>query len=113
MLKNIIEKIKESGLTGRSGSGFPVWQKWQAVKNPSTSSGQTPTDKKYIVCNGSEGEPMVFKDGYILYHYPQEVIYGIKLALKTIDNSDAYIYLNKDYYSRFYQTLKISSAIYQ
>ncbi len=49
---------------------------------------------------------MVFKDGYILERYPQEVINGIKIALKTIGNSQAYIYLNKDYYARFSQTLK-------
>jgi len=99
MFQDIIQKLKDSGLTGRSGSGFPVWQKWQAVKD-------TPASQKYIICNGSEGEPMVFKDGYILEKYPQEVINGIKIALKTIDNSHGYIYLNKDYYSRFYQILK-------
>ena len=99
MLQDIIQKLKQSGLTGRSGSGFPVWQKWQAV-----AEAQSP--KKYIICNASEGEPLVFKDGYILEKYPQEVINGIKIALKTIDNSHGYIYLNKDYYSRFSQALK-------
>ncbi|MDD5750723.1 MAG: NADH-ubiquinone oxidoreductase-F iron-sulfur binding region domain-containing protein [Candidatus Pacebacteria bacterium] len=99
MTKEIIQELKNSGLTGRSGSGFPVWQKWQAVKD-------APSNQKYIVCNGSEGEPMVFKDGHILEKYPEELINGVKTALKTIDNSQAYIYLNKDYYARFSQTLK-------
>ena len=99
MPKDIIQKLKDSGITGRSGSGFPVWQKWQMVAGPLAS-------QKYIICNGSEGEPMIFKDGYILEKYSQEVINGIKIALKTIDNSSAYIYLNKDYYARFSQTLK-------
>ncbi|MCK5590819.1 MAG: SLBB domain-containing protein [Candidatus Pacebacteria bacterium] len=91
---DIISKLKESGLTGRSGSGFPTGLKWEAVKS-------TVAEKKYIVCNGSEGEPDVFKDSFILENYPEEVVKGIKLALETIDNSSAYIYLNSHYYQKY------------
>ncbi len=91
---NIIEKIKESGLTGRGGAGFPTGTKWEAVKN-------APGEKKYIICNVSEGEPGVMKDGFILENYPEEVINGIKVALETFTNSEAYVYLRKDYYDKF------------
>ena len=91
---DIISKLKESGLTGRSGSGFPTGLKWEAVKG-------AVADKKYIVCNGSEGEPNVSKDSFILENYPEEVIKGIKIALETIDNSSAYIYLKSDYYQKY------------
>ncbi len=99
--KNIIQKLKDIGLTGKGGAGFPVWQKWQAVKNAKEKN-------KYIICNASEGEPMVFKDRYILENYPEEVINGIKIALETFsDNSDvaAYIYLNPAYYQQFKEKL--------
>jgi len=52
----IIEKLKMAGLRGRGGAGFPVWQKWQMVKD-------APGETKYVVCNVSEGEPAVGKDG--------------------------------------------------
>ncbi len=95
----IIPKLMESGLTGRGGGGFPTGKKWGIVK-------KAKGDKKYIVCNGSEGEPGVFKDRYILEKYPEEVIEGIKIALKTFPNSSAYIFLNKNYYKKFKTKLK-------
>ena len=98
-IKNIIEKLEQAKLLGRGGASFPTAKKWQIVKD-------IPADKKYIVCNGSEGEPGVLKDGFILRNYPQEVIAGIKIALKTIDHSQAYLYLRKDYYRQFGSKLK-------
>ena len=97
--KNIINKLKKHNLLGRSGSGFPTGLKWEMVK-------KIKAKRKYIICNGSEGEPNVFKDGFILENYPEEVIEGIKIALKTIDNSVAYIYLRKDYYKKFKKRLE-------
>lgn len=81
-------------LTGRGGGGFPTGLKWELVKNAKG-------DRKYIVCNGSEGEPGVFKDHHILSSHPETLIQGISLALQTIPNSSAYIFLNKKYYSEF------------
>lgn len=100
MLRNLVEKLKKSGILGRSGSGFPVWLKWQLVK-------EEKAEKKFIICNGSEGEPGTFKDGFILKNYPQQVIEGIKIALAFLDNSSAYIYLRKDYYQRFGPRLRL------
>lgn len=91
---NIIQKIKESGLTGRGGAGFPTWQKWEAVKN-------APGEKKYVICNASEGEPGVMKDGFILENYPEEFLDGVKVAMEYLGASEGYIYLRKDYYDKF------------
>lgn len=88
---NIINELKKWDLKGRGGAGFPTWQKWEAVK-------KAKSDKKYIICNASEGELHVFKDKYILENYPEEVISGIKLALREIKNSEAIIYLNHNYF---------------
>ncbi|MDD5146134.1 MAG: NADH-ubiquinone oxidoreductase-F iron-sulfur binding region domain-containing protein [Candidatus Pacebacteria bacterium] len=97
--KGIIAKLKQKGLTGRGGAGFPTWQKWEAVKN-------IQADKRYIVCNASEGEPFILKDKYILENYPEEVIYGLKIALKAIPKSEAIIYLNEFYYQQFKNKLE-------
>ena len=97
--KNIITKLKKANLLGRSGSNFPTGLKWEMVKRAKAR-------KKYIICNASEGEPNVFKDGFILGNYPEEVIKGIEIALEAIDNSSAYIYLREDYYEKFKNRLK-------
>ena len=99
MAKDIIKEIEGYNLLGRSGSCFPAALKWQAVK-------KSKADKKYIICNGSEGDPKNFKDGFILKNHPETVVQGIKTALKTIDNSFAFIYLRKDYYKEFARKLR-------
>ncbi|NQV00753.1 MAG: hypothetical protein HQ537_01335 [Parcubacteria group bacterium] len=99
MTKDIIAKLKENELLGRGGAGFPAGLKWEMVKSAKA-------EKKYIICNCSEGEPEVFKDGFILENYPKDIVNGIKIALETIDNSSAYIYLRKDYFDKFKSKLE-------
>jgi NADH:ubiquinone oxidoreductase subunit F (NADH-binding) len=96
---NIISKLKESNLLGRGGAGFPTYLKWDLVK-------KAKGEKKYVICNASEGEPFVFKDKYIIEKYPEEVISGIVLAMETTGAKEAYFYLNKDYYFRYANKLK-------
>ncbi len=96
---DIIEKIKKAEITGRSGCNFPVWKKWSLVK-------ENLSEKHYIICNASEGELETFKDYYLLKNHSKEVIEGIKIALDTFQNSSAYIYLNKDYYSELKDLLE-------
>lgn len=98
-VKNIITQLNRHKLLGRSGSAFPTGLKWEMVKKAKSK-------RKYIICNAAEGEPDVFKDGFILENYPEEVIEGVKIALKTIDNSTAFIYLRKDYYKKFKKSLE-------
>ncbi|MFH1423571.1 MAG: NADH-ubiquinone oxidoreductase-F iron-sulfur binding region domain-containing protein [Candidatus Nealsonbacteria bacterium] len=98
MAQDIIAKLKESKLLGRSGSGFPTGFKWEMVKNEKAV-------KKYIVCNAASGEPKVMKDEYLLENHAQEVVEGIKIALETFENSEAFIYLRKDFYAKFKDNL--------
>jgi NADH:ubiquinone oxidoreductase subunit F (NADH-binding) len=95
----IISKLKKSGLLGRSGSGFPTGLKWEMVKKAKAK-------EKYVICNASSGEPLVLKDEHILKFYKKEVVEGITLALKTINQSSGYIYLRKDLYSKFKKDLQ-------
>jgi len=95
----IIEKLKESGLKGRGGGGFPVGLKWELAKK---AKGKT----KYVICNASEGEPNVFKDGYILRNYLRDVIDGIDLAMKTIGAETGYLYINSKYHKEMEEKIR-------
>ncbi|MFZ2390754.1 MAG: NADH-ubiquinone oxidoreductase-F iron-sulfur binding region domain-containing protein [Minisyncoccales bacterium] len=95
----IIEKLKESGLKGRGGGGFPVGLKWELAKKAKGNI-------KYVICNASEGEPNVFKDGYILRNYLNEVIDGIDIAMKTISAETGYIYINSNYYKEMKESIE-------
>ncbi|MCU0679552.1 MAG: hypothetical protein MUC28_03885 [Planctomycetes bacterium] len=94
MAKDIITKLKNSVLTGRGGACYPTWLKWTAVK---AADGE----KKYVVANGSEGEPGVRKDHHILENHPERIVEGIDIALRYLKADKAYIYLNPVYYHNF------------
>lgn len=87
---DIIQQLKESGLRGRSGSGFPVGVKWE------TTAG-VEADKKYIVCNADEGEPETAKDHKILRETPYAVLEGMTIAAAAVGAEKGYLYLRKEY----------------
>ena len=91
MDNDIVEKIEKAGLTGRGGAGYPTAKKWQEVA-------KAVGDKKFVVCNASEGETGLFKDIHILTNYPDMVVKGMVLALDHLHAKDAYFNLNKRYY---------------
>lgn len=99
MNRDIITKLKEANLTGRGGGGFPTWKKWEAAKNAKA-------EKKYVICNGSEGEIGVHKDAFLLENRATAVIEGVKIAMKTVGAQEAYLYLKKDYYEKLKNKLK-------
>jgi NADH:ubiquinone oxidoreductase subunit F (NADH-binding) len=91
MKNNILEKIEKAGLVGRGGAGFPTHRKWQFLKD-------TKGDKKYVICNASEGELGLFKDIYILEHHLDRIFLGMKIAMDFLNTKEAYINLNINYY---------------
>ncbi|MFH1456615.1 MAG: NADH-ubiquinone oxidoreductase-F iron-sulfur binding region domain-containing protein [Patescibacteria group bacterium] len=95
----IIKKIKQANLIGRGCNNFSTADKWELVKNAKTK------DSKFVICNISESEPGVFKDRHILENYPEKVIDGVKIAMKTIKAKKGFIYLNPEYYEQFYNYL--------
>lgn len=86
----IIEIVKESGLRGRGGAGFPTGMKWQFVK-------ASQSDKKYIICNGDEGDPGAFMDRMLLESYPYRVIEGIIIAAYAVGASEGILYIRAEY----------------
>lgn len=73
----IIAEVKKAGLRGRGGAGFPAAIKWTTVR-------EDPCEIKYVVCNGSEGEPGTYKDRYVLQRNPYQLIEGLLIAAQAI-----------------------------
>jgi NADH-quinone oxidoreductase subunit F len=86
----VIDEIKLSGLRGRGGAGFPSDVKWSLVKNAQSS-------KKYIICNGDEGDPGAFMDRMLLESYPYRIIEGIAIAGYTVGADEGYFYIRAEY----------------
>lgn len=86
----VIEKIKESGLRGRGGAGFPTWMKWQFCRD---SGGET----RYLICNADEGDPGAFMNRSLLESDPHSVLEGILIAGYVIGAKKAYIYCRAEY----------------
>jgi len=92
----IIATIRESGLKGRGGAGFPTAIKWQLA-------GAAKDDDKYVVCNADEGEPGTFKDRMLLYDQTDLILDGMCIAAYAIGAKQGFIYLRGEYlYMREY-----------
>ncbi|WP_353894536.1 NADH-quinone oxidoreductase subunit NuoF [Proteinivorax hydrogeniformans] len=88
--EEVIELIKESGLRGRGGGGFPTGFKWELTY-------RNKNDKKYIICNADEGDPGAFMDRSILEGDPHSVIEAMAIAGYAIGASKGYIYVRAEY----------------
>ncbi|MFA6252197.1 MAG: NADH-ubiquinone oxidoreductase-F iron-sulfur binding region domain-containing protein [Candidatus Paceibacterota bacterium] len=97
MEKDIIEKIRESGLRGRGGGNFEAWLKWDIASKQN--------GRKYVICNGADGEIESSKDGYIMDNYLDDVVFGIKSAVDFLNAEKAYFYLRSDYFEKYKERL--------
>ena len=86
----VIDVIKESGLRGRGGAGFPTGKKWELTK---ASEG----NQKYVVCNADEGDPGAFMDRSILEGDPHSVLEAMEIAGYSIGANKGYIYVRAEY----------------
>lgn len=80
----------ESGLRGRGGGGFSTGMKWNFARIEDN-------DKKYVICNGDEGDPGAFMDRSILEGNPHSVIEGMLIAAKAIGADEGYVYVRMEY----------------
>lgn len=87
---DICNLVEESGLRGRSGSGFSTGKKWKIAYN-------TPADHKYLICNAEESDPGAFMDRAIMEGDPHLLIEGMCIAAYGIGASKAYIYIRSEY----------------
>jgi NADH-quinone oxidoreductase subunit F len=99
----IVEEVKNSGLRGRGGAGFPAGLKWSFMAGPSPK-------QKYVVCNSDESEPGTCKDRDILRFNPHSLIEGLAIACYAMGATVAYNYIRGEFmdepYRRFEAALK-------
>ncbi len=86
----VIEEVKNSGLRGRGGAGFPAGLKWSFLPKGLNKP-------VYLTVNSDESEPATFKDRYILVRDPHLMIEGIIICCYAIGCHDCYIYIRGEY----------------
>ena len=87
---DIIEEVKQSGLKGRGGAGFPTGMKWNFAA-------AAQADEKFIICNADEGEPGTFKDRVILQDHADLVFEGMTIAGKAVNAQEGIVFLRGEY----------------
>jgi NADH-quinone oxidoreductase subunit F len=88
--EEIIQTIKDSGLRGRGGAGFPTGLKWSfAAANEG--------EQKYVICNADEGDPGAFMDRSVLEGDPHAILEGMIVCAKAIEATFGYIYCRAEY----------------
>jgi NADP-reducing hydrogenase subunit HndC len=87
---DVVTAIKNSGLRGRGGAGFPTGVKWNVCRNEA----KTP---KYVICNCDEGDPGAYMDRSVFESDPHSVIEGQTIAAYAIGAAHGYIYVRSEY----------------
>jgi NADH:ubiquinone oxidoreductase subunit F (NADH-binding) len=85
-----IEAVSAAGLRGRGGGGFPTGRKWAGIAGDAGV-------RRYLVCNGAEGEPGTFKDRALLRANPYQVVEGMVIAAFAIGAEEAFICLKRSF----------------
>ncbi len=88
--EQVIEEVKNAGLRGRGGAGFPTWRKWRFCRD-------APSDQKYLICNADEGDPGAFMNRSLLEGDPHAVLEGMIIAGYALGASIGYIYCRAEY----------------
>jgi bidirectional [NiFe] hydrogenase diaphorase subunit len=88
--RGVVEQITRSGLRGRGGAGYPTGLKWSTVAKAISA-------RKFVVCNGDEGDPGAFMDRSVLESDPHRIIEGMALAGYAVGATEGYIYVRAEY----------------
>ena len=87
---DLIASLKDSGLRGRGGAGFPTGMKWEFCKEQEVST-------KYVVCNADEGDPGAFSDRYLMEEQPLKVLFGMVICAYIIGSKQGFLYIRGEY----------------
>lgn len=88
--EQVIQIVKDSGLRGRGGGGFPTGLKWSFTRN-------NDADQKYVVCNADEGDPGAFMDRSVLEGDPHCIVEAMAICGYATGASEGYIYVRAEY----------------
>ncbi len=90
MGEQVIQEIKDSGLRGRGGAGYPTGLKWEFTANAES-------DEKYVICNADEGDPGAFMDRSIIEGDPHKVIESMTITGYAVGAERGYVYVRAEY----------------
>ncbi len=88
--EDVIGIVRQAGLRGRGGAGFPTYKKWAVCRN-------TPGEQKYLICNADEGDPGAFMNRSLIESDPHAVLEGILIAGYAIGANKGIIYIRAEY----------------
>ncbi len=88
--EQIIDEIKNSGLRGRGGGGFPAGKKWDEARN-------APGDIKYVIVNCDEGDPGAFMDRSLMEGNPHSILEGLIIGAYAIGAGEGFVYVRQEY----------------
>ena len=86
---DIIDQVKQAGLRGRGGGGFPTALKWETCRRHE--------GKRYIICNADEGDPGAYMDRSLLEGNPHSVLEGMLIGAIAIGSHEGYVYVRHEY----------------
>ena len=86
----VLEEVKNSGLRGRGGGGFPTGRKWEEARD-------APGETKYVIVNADEGDPGAFMDRAILEGNPHAILEGLTIGAYAVGAHEGYIYVRQEY----------------
>jgi len=104
--EEVVNTVKDSGLRGRGGAGFPTGLKWSFTR-------PLPATPKYVICNADEGEPGTIKDRYLMEGDPHKILEGMAIAGFAVGASHGFIYVRGEYYlsqARLHQAIEQAAA---
>jgi NADH-quinone oxidoreductase subunit F len=87
---DVIGVVRQAGLRGRGGAGFPTFKKWTVCRN-------APGEQKYLICNADEGDPGAFMNRSLIESDPHAVLEGMLIAGYAIGASKGIIYIRAEY----------------
>ena len=88
--KAVLETVKDAGIRGRGGAGFPTWRKWLFCR-------ETKSDQRYLICNADEGDPGAFMNRSLIEGDPHALLEGMLIAAYTIGARQGFIYIRAEY----------------
>jgi len=88
--EQVIDMVKNSGLRGRGGAGFPTGKKWEFARNNTEKT-------RYVVVNADEGDPGAFMDRAILEGNPHSILEGFTIGAYAIGANEGYFYVRQEY----------------
>ncbi|RKX28387.1 MAG: formate dehydrogenase [Verrucomicrobia bacterium] len=92
--REVLDVIKEAGVRGRGGAGFPMGVKWGFARNEKS-------DTKFIICNADEGDPGAYSDRYLLEQRPHSVLFGMVIAGYCMGAEWGVLYIRAEYPESF------------